>query len=90
VRRRCRLALVLPVLAVAVAGCGASLSEEEATFACTNVSVAAASGHGLVDPFSFAQEQMQEEFEMSAPEASDAVREAVSDYCPEFRSVLNG
>lgn len=85
-----RVAFVVPlaVASTVLAGCGDSLSEEEAEVACANVSVAVSQGRGIVDPLSIAQDAMQEEFGMSPSEATDAVREAVSDHCPELRNAI--
>lgn len=80
-----------PVLAIAavlaLAGCGSGVTKEQADTVCANLDASAILGTGS-SGVRFAHDELQKKYGLSAPEASDAVREAVKEYCPQYTPLV--
>lgn len=76
-------ATVIAVLALVLVGCsGTRVTPDQANFICSYYQEAVNVGQGMINPFSFTHRQVMEEYHLEPPEASELVRQALSDYCP--------
>jgi hypothetical protein len=69
----------------ALAACGSSVTKEQADQVCNNLTASQILG---TDGVAFARKDLEKTFGLSTPDASEVLRQAVKDYCPEHQRQL--
>lgn len=79
--------LVVIVVVVVISSQRSAQGKEQAEFACVNLDVANSRGGGLVEPYGFTIDQLQEKYGLSAGDAADRIDAALDDTCPQLRGL---
>ncbi len=80
-----RIAVLAVAALLALAGCGSDVTKEQADTVCVGLAAGAVVGTGGV---AFTHNELQEKYGLTPPEASDVMREAVRDYCPQYQRLV--
>lgn len=76
---------LLPLAVAVLTACSSGITKEQAHDVCIDMTAAAMGGG---DGMLFTRQDIQTKYKLSTPDAVAVVRQAVSDYCPEFQHQL--
>ena len=85
-RRAAPTLVLLSTIALALTGCSSSgATKEQADQGCANLAAGQIVGTGGV---AFAQQDLMKTYNLSAPDASNVMRDAVKSYCPQYQPLM--